>query len=88
MQRKINTLMRALTTLTHKIVDSGSKRRGGGYRGGGGYATDEDVNSDKENDYTKNRGRRQNKKRTRDDVKPNGRTSKILTEEIGRTHQR
>ena len=55
---RIRTLTRALATLTHRMVDSSSEDRWGGYRIGGGYTTDEDGNSDKENNHrTNTRGR-------------------------------
>ena len=51
MRKEISTLTRALTTLTHKMVEKKSSTRGGGKRGedhesDGGYETDE---SEKEN---------------------------------------
>ena len=46
-RREISTLVRALTTRHHKMVDRSSKSRGSGsYESDGGYATDE---SEKEN---------------------------------------
>ena len=47
MRREISTLTRALTTLSHKMVDRSSKRGGNdGYESDGAYATDK---SEREN---------------------------------------
>ena len=58
MRKEISTLTRALTTLTHKMVEKSSRRGGGGgYESDGGYKTEE---SKKEN----TRPRRPNKRKS------------------------
>ena len=66
MRSEIQTLTRALTTLTNSMVESSSnKQRGGGARGDKGCTMDEDGDSDKENNqHTRDRdgGRHEKKK--------------------------
>ena len=64
MRKEISTLMRALTTLTHKMVDKSSRRGGGGgNKSGRGYETEE---SEKEN--TRPRNTRGKNKRPRNQL--------------------
>jgi len=63
MRKEISTLTRALTTLTHKMVDKkGSTRRsgksGGGHESDGGYETDE---SEKENTRPRKKPKRKHR---------------------------
>ena len=67
MRKEISTLTRALTILTHKMVDKSSRHGGGGgYKRDGGYNTKE---SEEENTRPQTRARN-DKKRPRSQEKP------------------
>ena len=77
MRKEISTLTRALTTLTHKMVEKSSRR--GCYKSNGGYETRE---SEKEN--TRPRNTRSKTKQKFDQLKKNP-TQTSLTKGIEST---
>ena len=57
MQKEISTLTRALTTLTHKMMDRSSKHGSGGYESDRGYATEDSKTENSHQHNTRGRGR-------------------------------